>query len=78
MIDMRMQIDFLTLLSVTCVGTLFIRQLISSAFGNDDVLKRWIQGEEEGSSTLVADQNPVAFGSSCIGSSQFEGTPTVG
>ena len=31
--------------------------LMSFAFGSDDVLKRWIQGEEGGSSTLVADQN---------------------
>ena len=37
-------------------GNSFHPALISSAFGNDDVLKRWIQGEEEGSSTLVADQ----------------------
>ena len=38
-------------------GNSFHPALISSAFGNDDVFKRWIQGEEEGSSTLVADQN---------------------
>ena len=37
-------------------GNSFHPALIPSAFGNDDVLKRWIQGEEEGSSTLVADQ----------------------
>ena len=39
------------------MGTLFHPALISSAFGNDAVLKRWIQDEEEGPSTLVADQN---------------------
>ena len=38
-------------------GNSFHPALISSAFGSDDVLKRWIQGEEEGPSTLVADQN---------------------
>ena len=38
-------------------GNSFHPALISSAFGNDAVLKRWIQGEEEGPSTLVADQN---------------------
>ena len=38
-------------------GDSFHPALISSAFGNDAVLKRWIQGEEEGPSTLVADQN---------------------
>ena len=40
-------------------GNSFHPALISSAFGNDDVLKRWIQGDEEGSSTLVADQKLV-------------------
>ena len=38
-------------------GNSFHPALISSAFGNDAVLKRWIQDEEEGPSTLVADQN---------------------
>ena len=38
-------------------GNSFHPALISSAFGNNAVLKRWIQGEEEGPSTLVADQN---------------------
>ena len=38
-------------------GNSFHPALISSAFGRDDVLKRWIQGEEERPSTLVADQN---------------------
>ena len=38
-------------------GNSFHPALISSAFGNDAVLKRRIQGEEEGPSTLVADQN---------------------
>ena len=38
-------------------GNSFHPALISSAFGNDAALKRWIQGEEEGPSTLVADQN---------------------
>ena len=35
-------------------GNSFHPALISSAFGNDAVLKRWIQGEEQGPST---DQN---------------------
>ena len=38
-------------------GNSFHPALISFAFGSDDVLKRWIQGEEERPSTLVADQN---------------------
>ena len=38
-------------------GNSFHPALISSAFGNDAVLKRWIQDEEEGPSALVADQN---------------------
>jgi len=38
-------------------GNSFHPALISSAFGSDDVLKRWIQGEEVGSTSLVADQN---------------------
>ena len=38
-------------------GNSFHPALISSAFGSDDVLKRWIQGEEVGPTTLVADQN---------------------
>ena len=38
-------------------GNSFHPSLISSALGSDDVLKRWIQGEEGGSTTLVADQS---------------------
>ena len=38
-------------------GNSFHPALISSALSNDDVLKRWIQGEEEGSSTLVLIKN---------------------
>ena len=38
-------------------GNSFHPALIFSAFSNDAVLKRWMQGENKGSSTLVADQN---------------------
>ena len=40
-------------------GNSFHPSLISSAFGSDDVLKRWIQGEEGGPTTFVADQSRV-------------------
>ena len=40
-------------------GNSFHPSLISSALGSDDVLKRWIQGEEGGSTTVVADQSRV-------------------
>ena len=40
-------------------GNSFHPSLISSAFGSDEVLKRWIQGEEGGPTTFVADQSRV-------------------
>ena len=53
----RMQIRLPDHLIRDMCGNSFHPALISSAFGNDAILKRWIQDEEEGPSTLVADQN---------------------
>lgn len=47
-----------SLIRDTC-GNSFHASLISSALGSDDVLKKWIQGEEGGPTTAVADQRGV-------------------